>query len=223
MLTEKNSENFFRNVEGVILDADGTLLDSMSIWQDVGVRYLARQQLQAEPGLAETVYDMSLPEAAEYLRTHYKLMKSADEIVQGIKDIVRDFYYYEAVLKDGVKEFLQKLADHHIPAVVATASDKDHLEHAFTRLGIRQYFSDIFTCAQAGAGKQSPAVYHMAAAYLKKKPQELYVFEDALFAIRTAKQAGYHTVGVYDEESKKDQKMIRREAEIYIENFRQII
>ena len=92
MLTEKNSEIFFRNVEGVILDADGTLLDSMSIWQDVGVRYLAKQQLQAEPGLAEAVYDMSLPEAAEYLRTHYGLMKSADEIVQGIKDIVRDFY-----------------------------------------------------------------------------------------------------------------------------------
>lgn len=50
-------------------------------------------------------------------------------------------------------------------------------------------------------------------------PEELYVFEDALYAIQTAKLAGYHTVGVYDEESKEDQEMIREEADIYMESF----
>ena len=55
--------------------------------------------------------------------------------------------------------------------------------------------------------------------YLERNPEELYVFEDALYAIRTAKLAGYHTVGVYDEESKEDQEMIREEADIYMESF----
>ena len=45
------------------------------------------------------------------------------------------------------------MSDRKIPVVAATASDEDHLEHAFIRLGIRQYFEYIFTCAQAGAGK----------------------------------------------------------------------
>ena len=49
------------------------------------------------------------------------------------------------------KEFLQKMSDRKIPVVAATASDEDHLEHAFIRLGIRQYFEHIFTCSQAGA------------------------------------------------------------------------
>ena len=113
------------------------------------------------------------------------------------------------------------MSDRKVPVVAATASDEDHLEHAFTRLGIRQYFEHIFTCAQAGAGKQSPAVYHMAAGYLERNPEELYVFEDALYAIRTAKLEGYHKVGVYDEESKEDQKMIREEADIYMESFKE--
>ena len=208
-----------QNMGGVILDIDGTVLDSMSIWQDAGVRYLASQQIEAEPGLAGKIYYMSIPEAALYMRTRYGLEQSVEEISQGIKDVVRDFYYYEAPLKAGVKEFLQKMSDRKIPVVAATASDEDHLEHAFIRLGIRQYFEHIFTCAQAGAGKQSPAVYHMAARYLDRNPEELYVFEDTLYAIQTAKLAGYHTVGVYDEESKEDQEMIREEADIYMESF----
>lgn len=208
-----------QNMGGVILDIDGTVLDSMSIWQDAGVRYLASQQIEAEPGLAEKIYYMSIPEAVLYMRTRYGLEQSVEEISQGIKDVVRDFYYYEAPLKAGVKEFLQKMSDRKIPVVAATASDEDHLEHAFIRLGVSQYFKHIFTCAQAGAGKQSPAVYHMAAGYLDRNPEELYVFEDALYAIQTAKLAGYHTVGVYDEESKEDQEMIREEADIYMESF----
>ena len=42
------------------------------------------------------------------MRTRYGLEQSVEEISQGIKDVVRDFYYYEAPLKAGVKEFLQK-------------------------------------------------------------------------------------------------------------------
>ena len=57
--------------------------------------------------------------------------------------------------------------------------------------------------------------------YLDRNPEELYVFEDALYAIRTAKLAGYHTIGVYDEESKEDQEMIREEADIYMESFKE--
>ncbi len=97
-----------QNMGGVILDIDGTVLDSMSIWQDAGVRYLASQQIEAEPGLAEKIYYMSIPEAALYMRTRYGLEQSVKEISQGIKDVVRDFYYYEAPLKAGVKEFPTK-------------------------------------------------------------------------------------------------------------------
>ena len=62
-------------------------------------------------------------------------------------------------------------------------------------------------------------VYLQPGGYLDRNPEELYVFEDALYAIQTAKLAGYHTVGVYDEESKEDQEMIREEADIYMESF----
>ena len=38
-------------IKGVIFDVDGTLLDSMEIWEDVGVRYLNSIGIEAEPDL----------------------------------------------------------------------------------------------------------------------------------------------------------------------------
>ena len=74
---------------------------------------------------------------------------------------------------------------------------------------------------RAGRSWKAESGYHMAAGFLGRTPEELYVFEDALYAIQTAKLAGYHTVGVYDEESKEDQEMIREEADIYMESFKE--
>ena len=63
-----------QNMGGVILDIDGTVLDSMSIWQDAGVEITLRvSRFEAEPGLAEKIYYMSIPEAALYMRTRYGL------------------------------------------------------------------------------------------------------------------------------------------------------
>lgn len=69
--------------------------------------------------------------------------------------------------------------------------------------------------------KAEPGSLSYGSWVLGRNPEELYVFEDALYAIRTAKLAGYHTIGVYDEESKEDQEMIREEADIYMESFKE--
>ncbi len=65
-----------QNMGGAIFDLDGALLDSMAVWNDLGVWYLqirASQQIEAEPGLAEKICFMSMQEAALYIRTRYQL------------------------------------------------------------------------------------------------------------------------------------------------------
>jgi len=49
------------------------------------------------------------------------------------------------------------------------------------------------------------------------------VFEDALYAIGTAKKAGFVTVGVYDAASEKEQDKIREQADIYLEAFAEAV
>lgn len=201
-------------IRGAIFDVDGTLLDSMEIWEDVGARYLRRIGKEPEKGLSEILSPMTMAEGAEYVKTRYELPFPLDEIIQGVLDTVRDFYFYEAALKPGVKEFLARMKEKGIPMAAATASDREHIEAAFKRLGIDGYFERIFTCAEVGAGKRHPLIYEKAAEYLGAEPGEIFVFEDALYALVTAKRAGFRTVGVYDRFG-GDAEELKRQADVY--------
>lgn len=210
-------------IKGAIFDVDGTLLDSMEIWEDVGARYLRRIGAEPEENLSEILYPMTMAEGAEYVKERYQLPFALDEIIRGVLDTVRDFYFYEAPAKPGVKELLSWMKKKHILIAAATASDREHIEAAFERLGIDRYFGRIFSCAEVGAGKRHPLIYERAADYLEAKPGEILVFEDALYALMTAKHAGFRTAGVYDRFSEKDQEELKRQADVYLRNLTDLI
>ena len=210
-------------IKGAIFDVDGTLLDSMEIWEDVGVRYLNSIGIEAEPDLGTVLFTMSIQEGAEYVKEHYRLSQEPEEIVQGVLDIISNYYKKTALLKSGAKELLEKLDKHNIPMTVASSNNKKEIEMAFERLGIAKYFDRIFTCEEAGAGKTKPDIYLRAAEYLGTRPEETVVFEDVIHAIRTAKQAGFQVVGIYDEASKDDQEEVQREADWYCREWAELM
>lgn len=207
-------------IKGAIFDVDGTLLDSMEIWEEAGIRYLKKQKIEPEPGLSRLLFPMTVEEAACYMQETCHLSQSTDQIIEGILHTVQDFYYYEAPLKPGVKELLEKMKQRKIPMVIATSSERDHIDAAFQRLGIAHYFERIFTCSEVGAGKSQPLIYQKAAEYLGTKPGDTCVFEDVLHAIRTAKKAGFYTAAVYDRFSNNDQEEIKKTADLYYADLR---
>ena len=206
-------------IKGAIFDVDGTLLDSMEIWEDVAIRYLKSIGVEAEPDLPEVMFTMSLPEGAAYVKEHYRLTRETDEIIQGVLDIIRKYYEETAPLNPGVTKILEELSRKRIPMTVATSNNKEEVEAAFKRLGIASYFSRIFTCEEVGAGKTRPDIYMKAAEYMGTRPEETVIFEDVLHAIRTAKKAGFLAVGLYDEASKADQEEIKKEADWYAKSM----
>lgn len=206
-------------IKGAIFDVDGTLLDSMEIWEDVAIRYLKSIGVEAEPDLPEVMFTMSLPEGAAYVKEHYRLTRETDEIIKGVLDIIRKYYEETAPLKPGVTKILEELSGKRIPMTVATSNNKEEVEAAFKRLGIASYFSRIFTCEEVGAGKTRPDIYMKAAEYMGTRPEETVIFEDVLHAIRTAKKAGFLAVGLYDEASKADQEEIKKEADWYAKSM----
>ena len=197
-------------IKSAIFDVDGTLLDSMKIWDNAGERYLSSVGKTAENGLSEKPCDMSLTEGAEYMKKQYALSFSTDEIVSGVLKIIEDFYFYEVGLKNDAKEILQFLESNNIKMIIATS---------FKRLGILKYFTDVVTCSQIGKGKTSPDIYLACADKLGTAPSETLVFEDAVFAVETAHKAGFKTVGVYDESSRNDKNRIKAVCDYYADSF----
>lgn len=215
-------KNFIQDIKGVIFDVDGVLLDSMGIWTDLGARYLVSIGKTPEEGLAEILFSMSMEQGAEYLREHYSIDLTAEEIGGGLQDMLRDFYYYEVQARPGAQQLLQAVSDAGIKITAATSSPREHIEKALERNGLLSYVDRMFTNAEIGKSKHSPDIYDAAADHMGTAPGETCVFEDSLYALRTAAAAGYHTVGVFDSKGESDQEGLRGSAEIYIHELCEI-
>lgn len=207
-------------LQGAVFDADGTLLDSTSMWASIGERYLARLGIQAEPELGKKLFPLSLPDAAAYLIETYGLTQTPRELANGVNDMVGEFYTTEVQLKPGVLDFLRELKAKQIPMTVATATERVAIEKGLQRTGIADFFQGIFTCTEVGMGKEAPDVYLAAAARLGTAPQNTWVFEDALHGAQTAKAAGFQVAAVYDPVSARHREALEQVADLYLPDLR---
>lgn len=203
-------------IRGAIFDIDGTLLDSMPIWNDCGAVYLRKLGVTQEPGLGELLFPMTLEQSSAYLKEHYGLRRSEAEIRQGVLEVVAEFYREQAPLKPGAKELLEQLRDRGIPMILATTGDAVLARAALERLGVWQFFRGMLTASELQTSKHEPKIYLEAASLLGTEPAETAVFEDVLYAVETAKAAGFFTVAVADDASAGDEAALRHVADVYL-------
>ena len=140
-------------IKGAIFDLDGTLIDSMFIWDTIGEDYLESFGIEPKENLAEVFKTFTLEQAAQYYRNHYNIKLSVKKIVEGINDMVAETYRTKVVLKPGISDFLKRLQSLGVKMCVATVTDKPIVEGILKRLNVREYFCEIFTCSEVGYNK----------------------------------------------------------------------
>lgn len=204
---------------GAIFDIDGVLLDTLKIWKTVGSRYLTSIGISEIDDIDNILFSMSMEEGAEYIKKTYSLPIGTSEILSDIKNMLKKFYETAAEEKCGAKKTLDFLKRKNIPVVAATSGPKEYQKTALTRTGLHEYIQKIYTTSELGESKHTPLIYNTAAEYLNTPPHETLVFEDSLYALTTAKSAGFVTIGIADEYGDIDQDGIRKTADVYLENL----
>lgn len=205
-------------IKCAIFDFDGTLFDSMFIWDSVGEIYLRSLGKEPKPSMREDVRALSLYQSACYFRKEYDLSISPEEIMAGINRTIEHFYIHEVLPKPGVVTFLEQMKRAGIPMCIATASDRYQIEAALSRCGMSHYFDAIFTCSEVGHGKDEPVIFREAMEHFGADRSATVVFEDAIHAIQTAKDDGFAVVAVFDN-SEKRQKEIRDLSDCYLADY----
>ena len=204
-----------------IFDMDGTLIDSMIFWKNLALEYLSSKGVKEIPeDLPERIKPMTMSESAALFQREFGLAGDPEAEMNARMD---DHYRKDILLKPGVREYLQMLHRQGARMCVASATAEHLMEACLTRLGVRDYFEFLLSCETVGAGKRSPLVYHEAAKRLAAAPGEIAVYEDALYAVRTAKEAGYYVVGVYDESASGNWQNIENLADEIIMNWEENI
>lgn len=210
------------NIEGAIFDLDGTLLDSMKIWHDVSLVYLRSNGIEPPEDFEKKFLKLSIVQAAELFNKEYFPQLSVEEIINRINALVEDFYFNEALPKKDVKETLCYFKKNNVKMCVATATDRYLVEKCLERNNLSYYFSEIFTCTEVGSGKDTPLIYTKALNHLNTPKENTYVFEDAFYAIRTAKGAQFNVIAVEDEYESRQEK-VKSKADFYLHNWSEIL
>lgn len=189
-------------IKGAIFDMDGTLINSLIVWQDIW-RAMADKYLDGEEGfpgyeIDKSLRTMTLLEGMEKIHSVRGIGKDGRELWEFCNTLIEDFYRNKVEMKSGAMDFLKYLYDNNVKMCIASASALDMVEIAVERCELGKYIPKLLSSCDYGCGKDKPDVYLAALEYLGTPLDETWVFEDSLVALRTAKGIGMPVVGIYD-------------------------
>ncbi|MCI5902039.1 MAG: HAD family phosphatase [Blautia sp.] len=212
-----------KNKKAVLFDLDGTLVDSMGVWEEIDIEYLSMHGLEVPQGLQHEIEGIPFTEVAVYFRKRFQLQESLEEIMQTWLDMAMDKYCYEIPLKKGAGEFVRCLEKQGIRMAVVSSNHLELIRACLEAHGIADCFSVIITADDVEKGKPEPDVYLEAAARLKVKPEECLVFEDIVPGITAGKRAGMQVCAVEDSYSEYQKLEKMKYADYYIHSFEDVL
>ena len=213
-------------IKGVIFDIDGTLLDSMPLWNNLGECYLQKLGFTEEEteGLSQRISAMPFVEGIRYIKKAYTLNLEEERIREQLQEMIAGAYRDEINLKAGAKEYLQFLKERGIPCILATAGEASLAKAALKRLKVWEEFQDLLLCEEFNTSKLEAKIYRLAMERLSlSKPEEVLVCEDVLHAVKSAKQAGFQVCGILDEANREDWEKIQKIADFTAKDFYELV
>lgn len=207
------------NIDAVIFDLDGTLVDSMWMWKEIDVEYLSKYGIEVPSDLQQAVEGMSFSETAQYFKERFNLPDPVDVIKVEWNQMAWDKYGNEVPLKKGVIEFLEELRSRGIKTGIATSNSRELVNHVLKSLNITEYFDSVRTSCEAKKGKPAPDIYLLVADDLQVDPKNCLVFEDLALGVMAGKSAGMSVCAVFDPYSEDDKDRKRELADYYIDTY----
>ncbi|MFP3154106.1 HAD family phosphatase [Lachnospiraceae bacterium ZAX-1] len=203
-------------VKAYIFDLDGTLLNSMGIWEQIDRAFLKKRGLVSTPDYIRQISSMSFPEAAKYTIDLFGLKDSPDDLMNEWNEMTVHAYGNTIPLKPGAREYLLKVKATGAKIALATSATRILCNVALAHHGIAELFDVICFTEEVDFGKSRPDIFLLATEKLNVRCEDCIVFDDVLAAIMSAKSIGMTTCGVYDESSKSDFEQIAQLADAVV-------
>lgn len=224
-IEQETSQSFLSKVmdgvKGVLFDLDGTLVDSMWMWEEIDIEYLGRFGIPLPAGLQAQIEGMSFSETADYFKSHFPaITEDIDEMKQTWNRMAWEKYATKVFLKPGALGFLKYLKEHGIRTGIASSNSAELVRTVLEALNVQEYFDAVHTACEVGVGKPAPDIYLYVAKKLGLSPEHCLVFEDIVKGIESGRAAGMHVCAIGDDYSLAAEEEKRALADYFIEDYR---
>lgn len=206
--------------EVAIFDLDGTLLDSMDIWEQIDISFLQKRNLTIYPGYVEEICARSFEEAAQYTIDLYGLTENVSDIIKEWNHMAEYEYAHNVKMYPHALDYLLRLKAMNVKLAVATGLPKQLFIPCLENNSVLELFDAFCSTEEVIHGKEYPDIYELVANKLRIAPDKCIVFDDVLPAIKSAKQAGMIACGMFDKYSKHRRAEIESIADYYLYNFK---
>ncbi len=208
-----------KNIKAVFFDLDGTLVDSMHIWKDIDIEFLAGFGYDLPPTLQSDIEGMSFHETAVHFKERFAIPWPLEEIMACWNRMAYRKYSEEIDYKPGAFAFLQKLKAQGIHTCICTSNSRELAEAVGRHRGFIPYFDEIITSGEVINGKPAPDIYLEAARRVGVAPEHCLVFEDTVAGITAGKRAGMKVCAVEDDFTAHKRQEKEFLADYYIEDY----
>ena len=207
--------------EAAIFDLDGTLLNSMHVWEQIDIEFLQKRGLPVPADYVVEICARSFEEAAQYTIELFGLPETIDDIIKEWNVMAAYEYAYNVKIQSYAMDYLLQLKSRGIKLAVATGLPKELFIPCLKNNSVLHLFDVLCSTDEVRHGKECPDVFELAAKRLRVVPERCIVFDDVLPAIKSAKMANMIACGIYDKYSAHNQTEIEEIADSYIFNFKE--
>ena len=207
--------------EAAIFDLDGTLLNSMHVWEQIDIEFLQKRGLPVPADYVVEICARSFEEAAQYTIELFGLPETIDDIIKEWNVMAAYEYAYNVKIQSYAMDYLLQLKSRGIKLAVATGLPKELFIPCLKNNSVLHLFDVLCSTDEVRHGKECPDVFELAAKRMRVVPERCIVFDDVLPAIKSAKMANMIACGIYDKYSAHNQTEIEEIADSYIFNFKE--
>ncbi len=210
------------NVDAVLFDLDGTVVDSMWIWRQIDIDYFRKCNLEMPDTYQKEIEGLSFYETAVYTKETYLPWMKVEDLMKEWNEMA--FRHYSEIVKpkEYIGEFIDTLKERGKKCGIATSNSYILCSATLKSNGLIDSFDSILTGEDCGPGKPEPDVYLNSASALDVDPSRCLVFEDICNGLVAGKRAGMTVVAVYDDYSAYQWEEKCRIADHHIMSYKEI-